>query len=102
MNISQLTDILLDIKTAIDANLHMDYQSHLKRLEEIGLDVSIDKEVTNVHKPVNKDDLIKWQKNKDGYYRLRNELETEEDYDNLDSTGGRSHDDEEHDLGGEG
>ncbi len=95
MTISQLTDILLDIKTAIDANLHMDYQSHLKRLEEIGLDVSIDKEVTNVHKPVNKDVLAEWDTN-------INELETEEDYDNLDSTGGRSHDDEEHDLGGEG
>lgn len=95
MNISQLTDILLDIKTAIDANLHMDYQSHLKRLEEIGLDVSIDKEVTNLHKPVIKDVLAEWDTN-------INELETEEDYDNLDSTGGISHDDEEHDLGGEG
>mgnify|MGYP004283423217 CR=1 FL=1 len=95
MNIAQWTDILLDIKTAIDANLHMDYESHLKRLEEIGLDVSIDKEVTNLHKPVSKDVLAEWDTN-------INELETEEDYDNLDSTGGRSDDDEEYDLGGEG
>ena len=51
MNIAQLTDILLDIKSSIDANLHTDYQSHLQRLKEIGLDVSLDKEVTNVHKP---------------------------------------------------
>ena len=51
MNIAQLTDILLDIKSSIDANLHMDYQSHLERLKEIGLDISLDKEVTNVHKP---------------------------------------------------
>ena len=51
MTISQLTDILLDIKSSIDSNLRMDYQSHLKRLEEIGLDVSLDKEVNNIHKP---------------------------------------------------
>ena len=51
MNIAQLTDILLDIKTAIDANLHMDYKSHLERLKDIGLDVSLDKEVSNIHKP---------------------------------------------------
>ena len=95
MNIAQLTDILLDIKTAIDANLNMDYESHLNRLEEIGLTVSLQKEVTNLHKPANKDDLVIWETN-------INELETEKDYDNLDSTGGRSHDDEEYDLGGEG
>ena len=52
MNISQLTDILLNIKTSIDANLNMDYQSHLKRLEEIGLTVSLQKEVANLYKPI--------------------------------------------------
>ena len=52
MNISQLTDILLDIKTSIDANLRMDYQSHLYRLKDIGLDVTINKKVINIHKPI--------------------------------------------------
>lgn len=51
MTISQLTDILLDIKTSLDANLNMDYQSHLCRLKDIGLDVTIKKEVINIHKP---------------------------------------------------
>jgi len=51
MNIKQLINILSDINGSLNANLHTDYQSHLKRLEEIGLDVTLDKEIKNIHKP---------------------------------------------------
>ena len=52
MNISQLTDILLDIKINIDNNNHTDLMTHISRLKPLGLDIIIkDKQVINTYRP---------------------------------------------------
>jgi|ETNmetMinimDraft_21_1059911.scaffolds.fasta_scaffold06144_7 hypothetical protein len=52
MNLSQLTDILLDLKISIDNHKVHDIKVHMKRLEQIGLEIQIkNKEIINSYRP---------------------------------------------------
>ena len=54
MTISQLTDILLDIKMSSTKTDKRDLNEHIKRLEEIGLELDNDGDIVNILRPKRK------------------------------------------------